>query len=113
MCNIVWLILLNCYLINLTIVTAHPVSSMCHGLQPSVIYTYDYTTLMLLNNNDHKGKTPIGFGYSASFDLTSQYQDGDHSLIRVSFNSGNAGSLTSKKGESLSVSLDEENQSNN
>ena len=53
---------------------------------------------MLLNNNDHKGKSPIGFGYSASFDISSQFQDGQNTLIKVSFNSGDAGSLTSMKG---------------
>lgn len=37
----------------------HPVSSlhMCHGLQQGSKYTYNYDTLMLLNNHDHKVNT--------------------------------------------------------
>lgn len=95
-----WLVLWLFLLMHLQylLTTSHPVSSMCHGLQPNVIYTYNYQTLMLLNNNDHKGKSPIGFGYSASFDISSQFQDGQNTLIKVSFNSGDAGSLTSMKG---------------
>lgn len=81
----------------------HPAPSLklCHGQQSGQVYHYKYQTLMLLNNNDHKGHDPVGFGYTSHFSLQNVWEDSSSNFIlRVTLTGpASGGHFTTRSGE--------------
>lgn len=90
-------------LISFIHVLSHPAPSLvlCHGLQTSVRYHYDYRTLIYLNNADHNGKEPVSFGYSGKFSVENIWQDDHNYLLRVNFVDGQTGNYLDRKGQQV------------
>lgn len=82
-------------------VLSHPAPSLvlCHGLQTSVRYSYEYRTSMYLNNADHDGKEPVSFGYAGKISVENIWQDERNYLLKVNFVNGETGNYFDRKGQ--------------
>lgn len=81
-------------------VNCHPAPSLkqCHGLQPNVLYYYDYSTVIMLNNNDQDGKEPVGFQFQSTFIVQNVYEDNSNFLIKIEFDPKSNGEFLDRKG---------------
>ncbi|RWS08553.1 hypothetical protein B4U79_03836 [Dinothrombium tinctorium] len=85
---------------------------LCHGLQNGVRYHYKYSTSIILNNNDHMGKEPVGFSYEGNFVVENVWENENNYLIKVNFDSSESGRIIDRKGETKG-SLDSSNELDN
>lgn len=95
------LVIIN--LIPIISVVCHPTPSlaMCHGLQSNVRYTYHYRTLMFLNNDDHRGKEPVSFGYEGKFSVQNVWQNERGYMLKINFANNQVGNYIDRKGSHL------------
>ncbi|RWS27644.1 hypothetical protein B4U80_04809, partial [Leptotrombidium deliense] len=83
-----------------SLINCHPAPTiLCHGYPIGSQFHYKYSTLMLLNNNDHYGKEPVGFGYNGHLVVENVWQSDNEYFLKIDFESGKFGHFVNRKGE--------------